>query len=81
MNARSGAATVRIRVPDGVAARIRPSLGAATLNVRGARFPWQGGTYQSPDYDTAANRVDLDIDAGAATIDVISGGNDHERAT
>ncbi|MGH2592084.1 MAG: LiaI-LiaF-like domain-containing protein [Anaerolineae bacterium] len=67
---KAGAATVRIRVPDGVAARIRASLGAATLNVRGTRFPWQGGMYQSPDYDTAANRVDLDIDAGASTIDV-----------
>jgi hypothetical protein len=68
---KAGAATVRVRVPDGVAARVRASLGAATLNVRGARFPWQGGLYQSPDFDTAANRVDLDIDGGASTIDVI----------
>ncbi len=68
---KAGASTVRIRVPDGVAARVRATLGAATLNVRGARFPWQGGRYQSPDYDTAVNRVDLDVDAGAATIEII----------
>lgn len=68
---KAGAATVRVRIPDGVAARIRASLGAATMNVRGNRFAWQGGLYQSPDFDTAANRVDLVVDAGAATIDVI----------
>lgn len=68
---KAGAATVRVRVPDGVAARVRATLGAATLKVRDTRFPWQGGVYQSPDYDTAVNRADLDVDAGAATIEII----------
>jgi hypothetical protein len=68
---KAGASTIRIRVPDGVAARVRASLGAATLHVRGNRFPMSGGLYQSPEFDTAANRIDLDIDAGAATIDII----------
>jgi hypothetical protein len=68
---KAGAATVRIRLPEGVAARIRGSYGAGTMTVRGARFPWGGSTYQSPDFDTASNRVDLTVEAGAATIDVI----------
>ena len=68
---KAGAATVRIRIPDGVAVRWRASLGAATLNARGSRFSGSGGFYQSPDFETALNRVDLDIDAGAATIDII----------
>ncbi|HEY4688089.1 MAG TPA: DUF5668 domain-containing protein [Anaerolineae bacterium] len=67
---KAGAATVRVRVPEGVALRIRSHLGAASLNVRGNRFQWGDSTYQTPDFDTAANRADLEIDAGAASIDV-----------
>jgi len=70
---KAGAATVRVRIPDGVALRVRASLGAATLTVRGQRFSQLGGggSYQSPDFESAVHRVDLDIDAGAATIDII----------
>jgi hypothetical protein len=56
-----------VTVPDGVAARIRVDQGISEVRVD-PRFPLVGGVYKSPDYETAANAVDLDIDAGAASI-------------
>lgn len=67
---RTGAAELRVDVPEGVAARITSSGGLSSFNVDQGRFPKQGGVYVSPNYDTAANRVDLSIDAGLASVTV-----------
>ena len=65
-----GAASLEVVVPQGLSARIRVSLGAADLKIDQSRFPRNGSYYQSPDYETAANAVDMTIDAGAASIKV-----------
>jgi hypothetical protein len=65
-----GAASLEVIVPEGLAARIRASLGAADLKIDKTRFPYNGNYYQSPDYENAANAVDMTIDAGAASIKV-----------
>ncbi|MBI5353731.1 MAG: hypothetical protein HZB50_13900 [Chloroflexi bacterium] len=65
-----GAASLEVIIPEGLAARIRASIGAADLKVDQSRFPHNGGYYQSPDFGTAANTVDMTIDAGAASIRV-----------
>lgn len=65
-----GAASVRINIPQGVAARIHTTSGVASISVDRERFPRSAGVYQSPDYDAAANKVDLDIEAGVGSIDV-----------
>ncbi|MCP4539303.1 MAG: hypothetical protein GY832_19375 [Chloroflexi bacterium] len=64
----SGAASVTVRIPSGVAARIRAGGGLASVNVDRNRFPREGGVYQSPDYETASNKVDLKIDTGVGSI-------------
>lgn len=66
----AGAASVSIRVPDGVAARIHASSGLGSVSVDGARFPLVGGVHQSPDYDTAANKADINISTGAGSVGV-----------
>jgi hypothetical protein len=66
-----GVASLEIIVPDGLSARIHVSLGAADLKVDEARFPRNGSYYQSPNYDSAANAVDMTIDAGAASIKIL----------
>jgi hypothetical protein len=66
----SGMAGVDIRVPDGVSARIRARGGLYELNVDTNRFPNAGGEYRSPDYDMAANRVDIDVETGMGGIKV-----------
>lgn len=65
-----GAASLEVIVPEGLSARIRASLGAADLKIDQSRFPRNGSYYQSPDYETTANAVDMTIDAGAASIKV-----------
>ena len=65
-----GAAALEITIPDGLSARIRASLGAADLKIDESRFPRNGSYYQSPNFDAAANAVDMTIDAGAASIKV-----------
>lgn len=65
---KSGAAAVDINIPTGVAARIRTRGGLASIDVNTARFPRLGGEYQSPDYATADNRVDLDVETGVGSV-------------
>jgi hypothetical protein len=65
-----GAASLEVIVPDSLSVRIHASIGAASLQVNESRFPRNGSYYQSPDYDSAANAVDMTIDAGAASIKV-----------
>jgi hypothetical protein len=66
----AGAASVKITVPNGVAARVRFKGGAASLRVDKSRFLIRNDDFESPDYETAANKVDLQIDAGAGSIEV-----------
>lgn len=65
-----GAASLNITIPDGLSARIRASVGVADFKVDEFRFPRNAGYYQSPDFDSAVNSVDINIDAGAASIKV-----------
>jgi hypothetical protein len=66
----SGAASVSIRVPEGVAARIRASGGIASISVDRNRFPRQGSIYVSPDYETAENTVDIEFDMGVGSLEI-----------
>jgi hypothetical protein len=66
----AGAARVDLRVPGGVAARIKASAGLASVNVDQARFPGFDNRYQSPDYETAANKIDIDIETGVGAVTV-----------
>ncbi|SRR6266508_2028339 len=66
----AGAAQVWIRIPTGVAAAIRVRRGLAAIRVDTSRFPQTADGYRSPDFDSAPNRVDLEIEAGAAEVTV-----------
>lgn len=67
----SAAASLHITVPAGVAARIDFEGGALSADIDTSRFPEQGdGSYVSPDFDTAANRVMITIRAGAGDVTV-----------
>ena len=66
----AGAASVEITVPEGVAARVEASAGLASVDVDQARFPKQNGIYQSGDYASAENKVDIRIETGLGSIDI-----------
>jgi hypothetical protein len=66
----AGAASVRFTIPSGVAARIRNRSGLSSVNIDSMRFPRQGDIYISSDYETAANKLDLEIRTGVGSVDV-----------
>lgn len=67
----AGVGTLTIHVPEGVAARISSSQGLGTITVNQRRFPSVGErVYQSPDYESAANRVEMHIEGGVGTVTV-----------
>ncbi len=66
----AGAARVDMRVPGGVAARIKTSGALASMTVDETRFPGFDNRYQSPDYESAANKVDIDVETGVGAVTV-----------
>jgi hypothetical protein len=66
----SGAASVDITVPAGVAARIRGMVGVGSLDVDQRRFPRVNSAYESADFATAENRVEVDVEGGVGSVRV-----------
>jgi hypothetical protein len=65
-----GAASLDMVVPQGVAARIRAEQGVSAIEIDTARFPYSNGIYESEDYSSAPNKVDIKIEAGAGRVAV-----------
>ena len=66
----TGASSLKVSIPPAVAASLRIKSGIASVNIN-SRFPrLESGLYQSGDYSTATNRVDMTIDAGVGSIEV-----------
>jgi len=70
VEANSGAGNVVVRVPSGIAARIRASSGLGKVIVDSRFSKMDGNTYQSPDYDGAANTVEITLNSGAGNVSV-----------
>ncbi len=70
VEATSGAGNVVVVVPSGIAARIhaRSGLGKVVVDSRFERTDKE--TYQSPDYESAANRVEIMVKSGAGNVSV-----------
>lgn len=67
----AGAASVNVRVPAATAARIRVQEGVNSVNIDTNRFArLDSGFYQSTGYDTAADRADINIEAGLGSVTV-----------
>lgn len=67
----SGAASVDIRIPHNVAARIHASGGLSSIDVDGGRFTSQGGNvYLSPEYESAQNKVELVVTMGVGSVTI-----------
>jgi hypothetical protein len=70
VNANSGAGNVVVRIPSGVAARIHATtgLGKATVDPRFSKT--DNNTYQSSDFDSAANKVEITVNSGAGNVSI-----------
>ena len=66
----SGAASLTLTVPDGVAARIRTKMSLGNVTVNESRFPRATEGWASPDYEAAANRVEISVEGGVGSVRV-----------
>jgi len=70
VRAETGAAALTVDVPEGVAARIRSRMALGSIHVNEVRFPRSGDGFASPDWETATNRVELDLQGGVGSVRV-----------
>jgi hypothetical protein len=68
----SGMASVKLFVPQAVAARIRMQNGLMGEKIDQNRFPFNGQTYETPGYANAEHQVDIEVAAGVGSIDILS---------
>jgi hypothetical protein len=71
--AETGAASLTIEVPTGVAARIRTRTMLGSSQIDQARFPRNGDVNASPDFETATNRVEIEVSGGIGSLRVVDG--------
>lgn len=69
-NVEGGVGNTTIRIPAGMAVRLNMSVGLGTISV--PRDYWRQGdaVAVSPDYETAANRVELTVSSGIGNITI-----------
>ncbi|MDP2659635.1 MAG: DUF5668 domain-containing protein [Dehalococcoidia bacterium] len=65
----SGAAALTLEIPAEVGARIVSDSGLASINAS-SRFSRAGGVFTTDDYQTAANRLDVELKAGVSTVSI-----------
>lgn len=73
VKAQAGAASLTFEVPQGVAARIRSRMALGSAQIDQARFPASSGGYESPDFETATNRVEINVEGGLGSVRVVGG--------
>jgi len=70
VSAKSGAGNVVVHIPSTVAARIHATTGLGKTIVDPKFNKIDKNTYQSSDFDSAANRVEITIHSGAGNVSV-----------
>ncbi len=70
ITAGSGAGNVTLRIPSGIAARIQATTGMGKVVVDGRFSKVDNKTYQSPDFETAANKAEITLSSGAGNVSV-----------
>ncbi len=66
-----GAASAKLTIPENVSASIQIKSGISGIKVDERRFPRQGDAFQSPDFESAAHRLTLHVEAGVGSVDII----------
>jgi hypothetical protein len=70
VNVQSGAASVELTLPQGVAGRIHVQSGLAGVHIDQNRFPATGSGYETPGYETATNKAEIFVETGVASITI-----------
>lgn len=67
----AGVASLKVIIPDGVEAHIRTSSGLSGIKVNSDRFQKVQDGYESAMYAGASNRLDLKIDMGLGSVEIL----------
>lgn len=70
VRASSGAGDVTVRLPDDIAARIHASSGMGKIIIDSRFSKVDDTTYQSPDYESAINKVEITVESGAGNVTI-----------
>lgn len=70
VNANSGAGNVVVRVPSGIEAKVHAASGLGKVTIDSQFSKTDKNTYQSSDYDSAANKVEITVNSGAGNVSV-----------
>lgn len=70
INAQSGAGNVLVCVPASLAARIHATTGLGKAIVDSRFSKQDGNLYQSPNYDSALDKVEITVNSGAGNVSV-----------
>jgi hypothetical protein len=70
LNAGSGAGNVVVRIPSGLAVKVHATSGLGKVIVDSGLSKLDGNTYQSSDYEAAANRIEITAKSGAGNVSV-----------
>ena len=65
-----GTASLSLIIPSDVAAHIEVKGGIYSSNINQNRFPRHGNAYESPDYESADNKVDVKLHMGVGSINI-----------
>jgi hypothetical protein len=68
VNATSGGGNVVVCIPSGIAARIHATTGLGKAIIESGFSQIDSNTYQSPDYDSAADKVEITANSGAGNV-------------
>lgn len=67
----AGAASISIKVPQSLAARIHIHSGISGKKIDLARFPQKGSNYESPDFETSPYKAEINIETGVSSVEIL----------
>ncbi len=65
---KSDLSRVEVAIPPRTAARIKVLASLSSVTVDETRFPRRGDYYVSPDFETAPNRLDLQVNSSLGSV-------------
>ena len=63
-------ANIEVSIPDGVAAKLKVDADLSAFEMDENRFPRKGDYYVSPDFESAENRVELELECDIGRVQV-----------
>lgn len=62
---------MKIELPEEVAGKISVQSGLSSVAINPRRFPLSGSYYISPDYDMVQNRIEISVETGVGSVEIV----------